>query len=118
MISANPSWAWTHLRECLYQIGGCFNGPTHNDLKMGEYHGVMTLDSEESVRLIIPEAVQIPSNLAHSNLIANIPYLMAGHHYVSDLYKPKLKFKGKGQIVYHGSQQRTPTLEDPSHPRH
>ncbi len=37
MISSQPPWAWTNLRDCLYAIGGCFNGPTQTDLQMGEY---------------------------------------------------------------------------------
>jgi hypothetical protein len=57
MISSDPLWAWTNLRECMYNIGGCFTGPTFKDLKMGEYHGVLTLDTGEIVRVIIPEAV-------------------------------------------------------------
>ena len=57
MISSQPPWAWTNLRDCLYAIGGCFNGPTQTDLKMGEYHGIMTLDKGETVKVIIPEAV-------------------------------------------------------------
>ncbi len=35
MISSDPSWAWANLRECLYHIGGCFEGPTFKDLMMG-----------------------------------------------------------------------------------
>ncbi len=99
MISSDPTWAWTHLRECMYQIGGCFTGPSFNDLKMGEYHGVLTLDSGETVRVIIPEAVQLPGKFSHSNLLANTPYLMAGHKFMSDLHKPKMKFKGGGQYT-------------------
>jgi hypothetical protein len=97
MISSEPSWAWTNLRECMYNIGGCFSGPTFKDLQVGEYHGALTLDTGETVRIIIPEAVQIPAHLSHSNLLANTPYLMAGHKFLSDLHKPKLKFKGGGQ---------------------
>jgi hypothetical protein len=59
----------------------------------------MTLDKGETVKVIIPEAVQLPTHLAHSNLIANTAYLMAGHKYISDLHKPKLKFKGGGQYT-------------------
>jgi hypothetical protein len=99
MISSQPLWAWTNLRDCLYAIGGCFNGPTQNNPKMGEYHGIMTLDKGETIRVIIPEAVQLPTQLVHSNLIANTAYLMAGHKYISDLHKPKLKFKGGGQYT-------------------
>jgi hypothetical protein len=73
--------------------------PSIKDLKMGEYHGVITLDNMEAVRVIIPEAVQLQSHLSHSNLLANTPYLMAGHKFMSDLHKPKLKFKGGGQYT-------------------
>ncbi len=59
----------------------------------------MTLDSGEPVRIIIPEAVQVPAKLSHSNLLANTPYLMAGHKFLSDLHKPKLKFEGGGQYT-------------------
>ena len=45
MISSEPSWAWTNLRECMYNIGGCFSGPTFKDLQIGEYHGALTLDT-------------------------------------------------------------------------
>ncbi len=93
MISSQPPWAWTNLRDCLYAIGGCFNGPTQNNLKMGEYH------KGETIRVIIPEAVQLTPHIAHSNLIANTAYLMAGHKYLSDLHKPKLKFKGGGKYT-------------------
>ena len=99
MLSSEPSWAWTNLRDCMFNLGGCFSGPTVQNLQMGEYHGVMTLDSGETVRIIIPEAVQVPAKLSHSNLLANTPYLMAGHKFHSDLHKPKLKFKGRGQYT-------------------
>jgi hypothetical protein len=99
MLSSEPSWAWTNLRDCMFNLGGCFSGPTVQNLQMGEYHGVMTLDSGETVRVIIPEAVQVPAKLSHSNLLANTPYLMAGHKFHSDLHKPKLKFKGGGQYT-------------------
>ncbi len=83
----------------MFNLGGCFAGPTVQNLQMGEYHGVMTLDSGEPVRAIIPEAVQVPAKLSHSNLLANTPYLMVGHKFLSDLHKPKLKFKGGGQYT-------------------
>ena len=99
MISSDPAWAWTNLRDCMYTIGGCFAGPTFKNLQMGEYHGILTLDNTEAVRVVIPEAVQLPGHLSHSNLLANTPYLMAGHKFLSDLHKPKLKFKGGGQYT-------------------
>jgi hypothetical protein len=59
----------------------------------------MTLDSNETVKIIIPEAVQLPPGAAHNNLLANTAFLLAGHKYISDLYQPKLKFKGGGQCT-------------------
>ncbi len=59
----------------------------------------MTLDSGESVRVIIPEAVQIPIGTAHINLLANTAFLLAGHKFISDLRQPKLKFQGGGQYT-------------------
>jgi hypothetical protein len=99
MLSSEPSWAWINLCDCMFNLGGCFAGPTVQNLQMGEYHGVITLDSGETVRTVIPEAVQIPNKMSHSNLLANTPYLMAGHKFQSELHKPKLKFKGGGQIT-------------------
>jgi hypothetical protein len=88
MLSSEPTWAWTNLRDCMFNLGGCFAGPTIKNLQMGE-----------TVRTIIPEAVQLSNKLSHSNLLTNIPYLMAGHKFHSDLHKPKLKFKGGGQYT-------------------
>jgi hypothetical protein len=34
MITGDPEWAWTNLRECMYQIGGCFAGITYPNLQM------------------------------------------------------------------------------------
>jgi hypothetical protein len=42
MLSSEPSWAWTNLRDCMFNLGGCFAGPTVQNLQMGEYHGVIT----------------------------------------------------------------------------
>jgi hypothetical protein len=83
----------------MYTIVGCLVGITLNDLQIGEYHGIMTLNNGETVRIIIPEAVQLPPNTAHSNLLANTAFLLAGHKFVSDLTKPQLKFKGGGQYT-------------------
>jgi hypothetical protein len=88
-----------NIHDCMYALGGCFIGLTYPNLKIGEYHAILTLDSGEAVRIIIPEAVQLPPGTAHSNLLANTAFLMAGHKYISDLHKPKMKFKGGGQCT-------------------
>jgi transposase InsO family protein len=56
----------------------------------------MTLDSGEAIRVIVPESVQLPTQISHSCLLANTPFLMAGHRYINDLYTPKLKLKDAG----------------------
>ncbi len=89
-------YAWHKLRPCLYSISGCFKGEKHSDLQIGEFHGVMTLDSGEVIRVIVPEAVQLPTQISHSCLLANTPFLLAGHQYINDLYTPKLKLKNAG----------------------
>ncbi len=109
MISSEPEWAWTNIRECMYQIGGCFAGISYPNLQMGEFHGIATLDSGETVRLIIPETVKIPLKAGNSNLLANTAYLMVGHTYVSHLMRPKMKFNGGGQYTL-SVKKKTPNL--------
>jgi hypothetical protein len=60
---------------------------------------ILTLDSGETVKVIIPECIQIPPGLSNTYLLAHSAFLMAGHQYVSDLSKPKLKFKGGGSYT-------------------
>jgi hypothetical protein len=43
----------------MYEIGGCFAGISYSDLQTGEFHGIATLDSGETVRLVIPESVKL-----------------------------------------------------------
>ncbi len=94
MFSGSDPTAWTNLGPCLYSLTGCFRGEKHTDLQIGQFHGIVTLDSGEAVRVIIPESVYIPPDISHSCLLANTPFLMVGHQYVNDLYAPVLKFKG------------------------
>ncbi len=94
MFTGSVSSAWTNLCPCLYSVTGCFRGERHSDLQMGQFHGIVTLDSGEAVRVIIPESVYIPPEVSHSYLLANTPFLMTEHQCVNDLYTPVLKFKG------------------------
>ncbi len=61
---------------------------------IGEFHGILTMDSGETVKVIIPECIQIPPGLSNTYLLADSAFLMAGHQYISHLSKLKLKFKG------------------------
>jgi hypothetical protein len=89
-------YAWRNLRPCMYSISGCFKGDKHSDLNIGEFHGIMTVDSGEAIRVVVPESVQLPTQISHSRLLANTPFLLAGHQYLNNLYAPKLKLKNTG----------------------
>jgi hypothetical protein len=96
MLPEEYTYAWTNLRECLHTVTGCFAGSQESHLQIGEFHGVITLDSGETRRVIIPECIQIPPGLATTYLLADSAFMPAGHQYISHLSKPKLKFKGGG----------------------
>ncbi len=49
---------------------------------MGEFHALITLDSGEIRRAIIPEAIALPEDIANSYLLATTPFLIAGHRYI------------------------------------
>jgi hypothetical protein len=62
-------------------------------------------DDGEAIRVIIPEAIiSVPQGVSHTFLLAETPYLMQGHKYISDLYQPQLHFSD--QTVYTMSVQR------------
>jgi hypothetical protein len=91
MLPEEYTYAWANLRECLHTLTGCFAGTQESNLQIGEFHGIITLDSGETRRVIIPECIQIPPGLATTYLLADSAFLLAGHQYVSHLSKPKLK---------------------------
>jgi hypothetical protein len=96
MLPAEYASSWAHLRECLHTLTGCFLVHTEKNLTIEEFHGILTMDSGEVVKVIIPECILIPPGLSNTYLSADSAYLMVGHQYVSHLSKPKLKFKGGG----------------------
>ena len=96
MLPEEYPYAWTNTRECLHILTGCFSGHTESNLKIGEFHGIITLDSGETRRVIIPESIQIPQGMSNTYLLADTAFLMAGHTYVSHLSQPKLKFNKGG----------------------
>jgi hypothetical protein len=96
MLPAEYTHAWTNVRECLHTLTGCFAGHSETNLMIGEFHGILTLDSKETIRVIIPECIQIPPGLSNTYLISNSAFLLAEHKYVSHLSQPKLRFKGGG----------------------
>ncbi len=99
MMPEEYTHAWTNLRTCLHSLTGCFSGQTESNLQIGEFHGIITLDSGETRRAVIPECIQIPQGMSNTYLLADTAFLLAGHQYVSHLSQPKLKFKGGGQYT-------------------
>ncbi len=99
MLPAEYASAWANLRECLHTLTGCFSGHTEKNFMIGEFHGILTMDSGETGKVIIPECIQIPPGLSNTYLLADSAFLMAGHQYMSHLSKPKLKFKGGGSYT-------------------
>jgi hypothetical protein len=94
MMPAEYGYAWKNLRDCLHTLTGCFAGQEESNLQIGEFHGIITLDSGETRRTIIPECIQIPPGMSNTYLLADTTFLMAGHKYTSHLSAPKLKFAG------------------------
>jgi hypothetical protein len=56
MLPADYSHAWANLRECLHTLTGCFSGQSESNLLIGEFHGILTLDSKEPYGLSSPNA--------------------------------------------------------------
>jgi hypothetical protein len=63
------------------------------------FPSIITLNSGETCRVIIPECIRIPPDLSNTYLLADTAFLLAGHTYESHLSKPKLKFQGGGQYT-------------------
>ncbi len=96
MLPAEYTHAWTNVRECLHTLTGCFADHSETNLMIGEFHGILTLDSQETIRIVMPECIQIPPGLSNTYLISNSAFLLAGHKYINHLSQPKLRLKGGG----------------------
>jgi hypothetical protein len=70
---------------CLHRISGCFKGGEQDNNEIGKFHALLTLDSSETTRAIIPEAILAPAATTNTYLLAHIPLLMAGHEYICSL---------------------------------
>ena len=46
MLPAEYTHAWTNVRECLHTLTGCFASHSETNLMIGEFHGILTLDSQ------------------------------------------------------------------------
>jgi hypothetical protein len=82
MLPGEYDFAWTNKTPCLRTIEGCFKGGrTNKDTEMGEMHALMTLDSSEVRRAIIPQAIALPPGMANIYLLAATPFLIGDHKY-------------------------------------
>jgi len=105
MLPLDYAPAWRNLRPCLHQLTGCFaQEGTHYGLQIGEFHGLLKLDNEEMVRIIIPEAVALPTGTSTTYLLSDTQFLLAGNSYNSDLRKPTITFKTGGTYTMNVNQ--------------
>ena len=94
MLLSDFEFTWTNVRDSLHTISGCLKGPAEKYTRIGEFHAIIiTLNTGETKRAIIPEAILIPSTRTNTYLLAHAPLLMAGHEFLPNLYKPKIKFR-------------------------
>ncbi len=93
MLPLDYAPACRDLRPCLHQLSGCFvKEDTQEDLQIGEFHGLVKLDNDEMVRIIIPEAIALLPGTSTTYLLSDTQFLLAGNEYISDLRKAKIKF--------------------------
>ena len=100
VLPSDFEFAWTNVRDSLHTISGCLKGTAEKYTQIGKFHALITLDTEEIKRAIIPEAILIPSTRTNTYLLAHAPLLMAGHDFLPNLYKPKIKFREGGEYIY------------------
>jgi hypothetical protein len=98
-LPAEFSFAWTNVRPCLHRISGCFKGGEQDNNEVGEFHALLTLDSGETTRAIIPEAILASAATTNTYLLAHVPLLMAGHEYICSLDRPRLKCNDGGEYT-------------------
>jgi hypothetical protein len=67
--------------------------------EIGEFHALLTLDSGETTRVIIPEAILVSTATTNTYFLAHVPLLMAGHEYICSLDRPRLKFNDGGEYT-------------------
>ena len=48
--------SWHNLRPSMISLSGTFDDTSINNIQVGEFHAQMTLDTGETVRVVIPEA--------------------------------------------------------------
>jgi hypothetical protein len=93
MLPSDFEFARANVRDSLHTISGCLKGTAEKYTQIGEFHALITLDTGKTKRALIPEAILIPSTRTNTYLLAHAPLLMAGHEFISNLYKPKIKFR-------------------------
>jgi hypothetical protein len=98
---------WRTLRPSMISLSGTFADTGIQNIKVGECHAQVTLDTGGTIRVVTPEAVSLPDNTT-TYLLCDTQFLLAGHEYISDLRAPKLQLangEGTYTIEYRCSTQ-------------
>jgi hypothetical protein len=88
--------SWRNLRSTCLQLSGAFaNDTVHSDLQIGEFYAEQWGESKghntgSSLYTI---------HCFHILLLCDIQFLLAGHTYLSDLRKPRLELKTRGEYT-------------------
>jgi hypothetical protein len=100
ILPSDFEFAWTNVRDSLHIISGCLKGTVEKYTQIREFHALITLNTGETKHAIIPEAILIPSpTRTNTYLVARATLLMAGHEFILNLYKPKIKFREGGEYT-------------------
>jgi hypothetical protein len=114
--------SWRNLRLSMMSLSGAFADTGIQNIQVGEFRAQMTLDTGETIRVVIPEAVSLPDNTT-TYLLCDTQLLLAGHEYISDLRAPKLQLaNGEGTytmnifaaITHEATNHRTILLHLPT----
>ena len=68
-------------------------------MQIGEFHGLLKLDNDEVVRLIMPEAIALPPGTSTTYLLSDTQFLLAGNNYKSDLKKPQVNSRLAAHVL-------------------
>ena len=71
MLPSDFEFTWTNVRDSLHTISGCLKGTKEKYNQIGEFHSLITLDTGETCRAIVPEAILIPSSRTNTYLLAH-----------------------------------------------
>ena len=101
MFPLDYTESWRNLRPSIHTISGCFTQDEPvKDFMVGEFHAQLTLDDGETVRLIFPESLALPTASANASLLSDTQFLMTGHSYSTSVIYGHLNwFSHQGENI-------------------